>query len=427
MVGKKYLVLFILGAVLAFGLRILLSPYGNHWDLHVNSDWSRWIYFNGTHGFYESKVWIYTGPSQFPLVNLIYGFNYAVFEKILGISRYWFSFGSWFSAYYQDTSFRMGQFISMKLIPIFTDIAIGIVIFLLGSKYINKKVGFLTSLLYLFIPCSFYISSLWGQYDQLSALCLLLSFCFIYMGRRGGLKNWYFPLSVIFYFIAFEIKPTAAFTIPFYIYYILKQKPKPLFLIMAFLTGLGLFLITTMPFVIGNPFSYTINTIIPIVYNQDRNITSTHAFNLWGLVSPLEQSSVYSYLFGIGLIWWGFLFLAVLNVFSIFLISKKNDLEKMLLGVFIITGGSYIFATGMLDRYYFTGLLFFLILTMFYKKTLVLWLAAALLFSLDLFFSWGYPLNFSLPGIFWTYYPLVRILSLLQVALFVLMVKVCLE
>ena len=448
MMEKKYLIWFVVGVVFAFIIRILLTPYGNHWDLTVNTDWSEWIHFNGPYGFYENRVWIYIGPSQLPLINLIYGFNYVIFEKILwlitavksfltihnvlpGIFKYWFNFETWFDTYYSNTQFKIGQIISMKLIPIFTDIVIGLVIFILGSKYINRKKALLASLLYLFIPYTFYISSLWGQYDQLSALCLLLSFCFIYIGKEsvGKLKNWYLPLSIIFYFISVEVKPTAFFTAPFYVYYILKQKPRLWCLILSSLVGLELFLITTIPFTKGNPFSYTIKTIIPIVFNEGRNITSTHAFNLWGLISPIEQGSLNYSVLGIKAILWSYLFLTILNVISIFIISKRDNLKSMFIGLFIITGGFYIFTTGMLDRYYFTGLIFFLILTMFYKKTLLLWLSAALLFSLNLFFSFGYPysMNFNLLNVFWVNYPLVRILSLLQLILFVLMVIISLK
>jgi len=58
-----------------------------------------------------------------------------------------------------------------------------------------------------------------------------------------------------------------------------------------------------------------------------------------------------------------------------------------------------------------------------------LWLSAALLFSLNLFFSFGYPysINFNLPNVFWVNYPMVRILSLIQLTLFVSMMVISIK
>jgi len=437
---KTYIIWFLLGAAFAFTLRVLLLPYGNHNDLITNTGWSEWIYIYGTRGFYGNRVWVFDWPTQLPLMNLIYDFNYVIYGKTLWlitmirnifmtynflptIFKHWSNFVSWFGwTYYLNTPFVTGHIISMKLLPIISDIIIGLVVFLIGSKYADRRKGLLASLLYLLSPFSIYISSLWGQYDQLSALFLLLSFYFIYIGKEstGKFKYWYLPLSVIVYFIAVEVKPIAVFTAPFYAFYILRQKPKLWSLVISFLVGL--FVVTTIPFTEGNTFFYTINTIFPKVFNQTRNVLSTQAFNFWELISPMKQSSLDFTMIGIKAILWGYLFLVILNAISIFIISRKNDLKNMVLGLFITTGGSYIFATGMLDRYYFAGLVFFLILTMFYNKTLILWLAAALLFSINLFVSWGYPVNLQLHDVFWANYPLVRILSFLQTGIFVLMV-----
>lgn len=431
--------------VAAFVLRLVLLPYGNHNDLITNTGWSEWIYLHGPRGFYENKVWIYDWPTQLPLINLIYDFNFVIFGKTLWvistirgflavhhilpeISKLWFNLETWFGwTYYSSTPFVNGHVLSMKVIPILSDMAIGVVVFLLGLKYADKRKAITTALLYLFIPFTLYISSLWGQYDQLSALCLLLSFYLVYLVKDGkrNLKGWFIPLSVIFYFVAVEVKPTAVFTAPFYVFYALKQKPKFWSLILSVFVGLGLFWITTTPFSTGSPFLYTLNTIIPKVFNQTRNVLSTQALNFWELISPMKLSSLKYSILGIKAINWGYIFLGLLNAVSIFKISKENNLKNMFLGLFVITGGSYMFVTGMLDRYYFAGLVFFLILTMFYKKTLVLWLGAAILFSINLFTSWGYPVNLQLHDVFWANYPVVRILSFLQVVIFIIMTAIC--
>lgn len=439
--GNKYLPWLIIGFFLALLLRVILLPYGNHNDLITNTGWSEWIYLHGPKGFYENKVWVYDWPTQLPLVNLIYDFNYVIFGKSLAaiglvknffvstgilpsLGQRWFDFEKLFGwTYYGKTPYMTGHVLSMKIIPIIADLAIGFVIYLLGSKIVNRKKAVITAFVYLFVPYTFYLSALWGQYDQLSALAVLLSFCFIW--RYGEKKRFYYiPISVICYFVAVEVKPTAAFTLPFYIYYIFRQKPEIWDLVLSALAGMGLFLITTLPFSIGNPVSYMFNTIYPKVMFSGRNVLSTQAFNFWEFASPPKVSSLEFNFIGIKGIVWGYIFLVALNILAILKIKKENNLRNALLGLFITTGGSYIFATGMLDRYYFTGLLIFLILTLFYKKTIWLWLGAAFLFSVNLFASWGYPVNLQLHDAFWGNYFIIRILSLSQTIIFVTMVIV---
>jgi hypothetical protein len=438
----------ILVATAAFILRLALLPYGNHPDLITNTGWSEWIYLHGARGFYENRVWVYDWPTQLPLINLIYGFNYIIYGKILwivgvirsvlamnnflpGIFKYWFNFETWFGwTYYLNTPFTVGEVISMKLIPVLSDMLIGVALFLLGSKYANPRKAVLVSVIYLFIPYTIYLSSLWGQYDQLSALTLLLSFYFLYLvkGKVTGITRWVIIfLSAAFYFISVEVKPTAVFTAPFYIYLIIRGKLVFKDVMFSAVTAVLLFWITTLPFSGGNPFSYTLKTIIPEVFNQTRNVLSTQSFNFWELVSPMKQNSLSFSVVGIRSLYLGYLILLVLNAIAICLVYRKNDLKNILAGLFVITGGSYMFVTGMLDRYYFAGLLFFLVLAIFYKKILPLWFAAAILFSLNLFFSWGYPVNLQLHDVVWSDFTLVRVLSLMQVVIFLLAVRILIK
>lgn len=442
---KKYLPWLIIGFVVAFVLRLILLPSGNHNDLITNTGWSEWIYIHGPRGFYENKIWVYDSPTQLPIMNLIYYFNYIIFGKSLALiaaiknllmnvhlfpqfTKFWIDLETLFGwTYYSRTPYMTGHVLAMKVVPVLSDIAIGLVIYFIGSKFVDRKKALFTALLYLFIPFSFYISSLWGQYDQLAALALLVSFYLVYLFGEGKSKFKYLsiPLSVICYIVAVEVKPTVAFTAPFFLYYVLRQKPKISDIIASVLTGLGLYYVTTVPFTSGNVLAYTLNTIVPKVMFAGRNVLATQVFNFWEIVSPIRHDSTTYLILGIKAINWGYIFLVLLNALAIFIVAKKNDIKTMLLGLFITAGGGIIFATGMLDRYYFAGLVIFLVLTMFYKKMLFLWLGAAILFSVNLFTSWGYPVNLQLHDVFWTNYPLVRILSFTQTALFIVAVFIC--
>lgn len=439
---------FIVVLIISLLFRLFLLPYGNHNDLITNTGWSDSIYNYGARGFYENRPWVYDSPTQFPIVNLIYGFNFILFKKILSLITFlrvlsvsfnlfpsfkfyivnlenWFGW-TYYVTYSNSTApFMNGHIFSMKLIPIFSDIAIAVLIYLIALKFVNKRIGLITSLVYLFVPYTAYLSSLWGQYDQFSALFLLLSFYLVHLAgnsKETRSKVLYFLLSAVFYLISLEVKPTIAFTVPFYIFYFLRQGPSITHMFLSLLSVFSVYYLTTALFVTeGNVFSYTLDVILPKVMFQGRYVLSTQAFNFWELVSPIRQNSFAYLILGLPSVYWGYIFIIVLNMLAIFRVLRDDGIKSMLSGLFIVAGGSYIFATGMLDRYYFAGLLSFLILTMFYKKTLFLWVLAASIFSLNLFFSWGYPINLQIHDIFWINYPIVRLLSFLQFFLFLSM------
>ena len=395
-----------------------MTPYGNHWDLYANTDWGKWIHLNGPHNFFTYSPWAYTKPTQLPLIDLIYAYNNIISEKIVLFGNN--SIGE---------SFKIGQFISMKIIPIFADIGIGIVIFIFGSRYVGIKTGLLTSLIYLYSPFTFYLSSLWGQYDQLSTLFLLLAFLVVYWRVRSkhNLNYLYLVISSLFYFISIEVKPLALFVAPLFLYYIYKQNTKLVGLILAVVLIFGLFIVTSIPFVTGNVFPYLAKVIIPSVIYDGSNFVSIHAFNFWGLVSPSVGDSIIFPGFGKQIIFGRYLIIVALNIISIFIVSKKDSLKNILLGIFIVVGGSFIFTLGMVERYYFSGIVLFLFLTMFNKKTLSLWIMAAILFFLNLLLAWGYPFDLLIPTLFWNMYPLVSLLSGLQIIVFLSSVILCLR
>lgn len=409
----------------AFVLRISLSGLIFNGDLLSNAGWGSWIYHHSPLGFYENNIWIYSWPTQPPLISYIYGLNYEIGQKLVWLFSYmslviathrlaptqfywFFDFAKWFaSALYKDTPFTYGFLISMKLIAILADMVLAAIIYNLGKKVTSKGRALILTSFFLLLPFGWYISALWGQYDQLMTLLVLGSFLILYKRM--------FLFSAICLFLAIQIKPTALFFVPFFSLYFLYQRPK---IKEIFFSGVGLvatFLIVTTPFTGSNPIDNMIKTILPKIFNSDRLGLVNHAFNFWQFIRPFGGWSTDLFL-GIQALVWGVVFLAIVNLAALAVILKKYDLERLLTSLYIVSGGTYLFGTGMVDRYFLPAIVFLLILSFRNKGLFGWWIAAALIFSANLFYTWGFPiLNENQT---WKEPMLIRLLSLSQLTIF---------
>lgn len=423
---KKYSFI-ILVIVLGLIFRLILSPFGDNHDLLSNAGWGEWIYRNGPKGFYENNIWIYAWPTQLPLINLIYGFNYYLFhEKLLWFVSYveavikthqffpqhfvfWFDFVYWFGTdLFKDTPYKNGFLISMKIIPMLSDLLIGLVIYIFGIKIVGIKKSLLSSSLFLFLPASWYVSSLWGQYDQLSGLLLVASFLLLY--KRS------FVFSTLLLFMSIQVKPTIILFMPFYIYYFLSLKPSiKSFFLSILVSGLA-FILVTIPFTDKNPFIYTYQIIYPKVFNHDRFGLATHSFNFWQMLAPFGGWSTTFRLFGINALIWGLIFLAIVNFYAFKNFIKEKNLKNLIISLYLISAGSYLFATGMLDRYFYPAIVFLGLAVFYFPKLLKWFIITALIFSFNLFYSWGFPILSDL--LIWKNEYIIRFFSLLNIIVF---------
>jgi hypothetical protein len=179
LIKHKY---FLLGGIIFLGLllRLILAPVFYHLDILSQAYWGEWIYNNGTKEFYSNSTWVYSWPTQPPLVNLTYaaGFwlyinslewfrfasHYIVPHLAPGHMLWYFDFVKWYTdAQYPESYLKLGFFIAIKFIAIVADLLIGLVIFLMLKKE-NVSQALLLSMVYIFSPFSFYISALWGQH-----------------------------------------------------------------------------------------------------------------------------------------------------------------------------------------------------------------------------------------------------------------------
>jgi len=171
---KKKFWLSLSGLVLAgLILRVWLSFFVFHnkgfaWDLAAFGNWMDNIDENGLSPY---------GPDP--------GFNYPpMFADLLVVIQ-------WLASLFLTNPIDL-----IKLLGIVPDIAIAAVVALAGRKWFTALNGLIGAALYLFIPITWYDSSVWGQVDSLAMLPMLLAVWFI-IDRKPELAFVLFTIAVL--------------------------------------------------------------------------------------------------------------------------------------------------------------------------------------------------------------------------------------
>jgi len=399
-IKKEFIVKSILPVLVflsALALRFALSPVGFHVDIFSNAGWGEWIGVNGTLGFYTNNIWVYSWPTQPPLVSLTYGFAYNLYIWFLELLRtsantivkyhlapghmlWWFRFVIWFdNPISTEIWFPYGFLVSIKSIAIIADVAIAGIVYWWAKKL--KKNPLVWSAIYLFSPFTWYLSALWGQYDQVAYLFALSSFLLLIK----------FPvISPILMAISISLKPTTIIFVPLYLFLYFKRKPK----VKTIIFGAGISIIVTYltlrAFTTADLLIFVKEVLIPkIIYKAEFRV-STNAYNFWHIFTlgkALDQNT--KFLFVSAKIW-GLLAYTLISI-KTFMQIKSLNYKTIFNSLFIIGAGSWLFLTNMLDRYFFAGVVGGLFVTMHHPKLFKYWLITSLIFGLNLYRGWWFP------------------------------------
>lgn len=418
---------FLLILFLGFTLRLLLLNSGFHVDLFSIGGWSEWIYQNRFKGFYEENVWIYSWPTQLPITNIVYGFAYHLYERIgylfvqisqvIAIYRlaptyflWFFDFVKWFGGdLFLDSPLRTGLILTIKFLAVLADLGIATIIFFLNRKENIKRAYFLSGL-FLFLPFSWYLSAIWGQFDQLGFLLLLISFLTLK-------KN--LVLAPIIFFLSINIKPTGIIFIPLFIWLYLLLKPKLTEIIFAIAFSMGLFLYTTALFTDKNIFAFITNDLSRIVLFKTEFRVTAHAFNFWHVFLGYKAVNQDATLFLLPFKVYGFLIFSLINILA-FKLSKVLSTKNIILAMFLVGMGGWLFYMNMLERYAFPGIVLSLCLAFFYPRVLKFAIILSLIFWVNLYESFWFPQNidFLRQILIWQGGIISRVLSLINIITF---------
>lgn len=418
---------------LALALRLVLAPTFFHLDILSQAYWGEWIYNNGTKQFYYNGTWVYAWPTQPPLVNLVYAFDFWLYKWSLDVfvfiasyvvphlaptyMLWYFDFVKWYTdAQYPESYLKIGFFLAIKFVAIVADLLIALVIFLMLKKD-NVKKALLLSSLYLFSPFSFYISALWGQYDQVSFLFLLLS---VWMLIR---KDVIF--SPLLFTISVSMKPTSLIFVPLFLWVYFSLRKSIWQYILGIVLAVGAALLSVAIYTNDNIFHFINNDLKNKVFFKSGFRVSTNSFNFWHIFTGDNAREHFTPYLGIPAYVWGWVFFGIINVLGVMAV-KGNTKKSILTGFSIVGLGGWLFMINMLERYFFAGVTFSLILLFYHPQFFKYWLVVSLIFWVNLYHGWWVPRSWEWLHqlIIWNDHTVTRILSLLNVIGFFVFLKI---
>lgn len=352
----------ILTLLIVFIIRILLSFLpAFEYDQSAFRSWSQRLYEIGPANFYSQEVF----------TNNPIGFLYFL----------------WINGVIKNTLFESGLSniyfdILLKLTSNIADILTGLIIYVILKKKLSEKLGYIGFLLYTLNPAVWFNSSVWGQYDGLAALFLVLALYFIFQ------KNSYY-LSAIFTAIALTLKPQTIAFIPFY-GILLITNIKFFKLLKIAVTGILTLLLIYFPFFPENP-------LYGLIYvnrgsSQLFNCTTCFALNFWGIFGNWKDDS--TTVLNISYLLWGIVLFTLALIPILFIRPLKLRLQEPIayLTLALSLTTSFMLLTRMHERYLFPMLPFLLIGALFVRNKI--FLAFYFLFSIIYFVNLYLPYSY---------------------------------
>ncbi|QQG43526.1 MAG: hypothetical protein HYW45_00715 [Candidatus Daviesbacteria bacterium] len=418
--------------LLAFFVKVFLSNLVFHVDILSQAAWGQWIFDHGPLGFYNFEIWIYSWPNYPPLGSLFFGFDRWLYWQILEFFRFltfnvvphtapghmvwWFDFIKWFDIQkYDVTILKTGFLMTIKLPLILADLALAVVSYYLAKSQ-HIKYPLIWPLLFLLSPFSFYLSSFWGQSDNLDFLLVLVSFLLLYQ------RKIFF--SIILLSLALHFKPTAVVFLPFFLWLLIKQKTQLWQLGLGIIASLVMTYLIIVPFTNLDVVTFTKTYLFPKVVHRAEFRLSTNSFNFWHiLIGNKAFGQDYIFLFLPAKLW-GYGIFALINLFAFKLLNKVT-LENIFKAMFLVSFSGWLFLTNMLERYEYAAIASLFFLTIYRPRFIKYFLILSLIFWVNLYHGWWFPqwLEPLRQVLIWQEGLIARLLSVINVVLFFQIIK----
>lgn len=423
--NKTILILLII-TFFAIIIRGYLSTLINTGDVLVQLEWAKTIYKQKLSNSYFYPIWTYSPPTQPPLMMLSFWFSQHIYENRYLLSEIHniirippAAFILWFD--------KFGEFFLIRLWEILSDLVASLIIFKLVSNHFKKKwLAILAFTVVIFNPITLFETGIWGQNDLFSAVFIYLSFYIINTSSSS------FIISPLFFILAILSKPVGLILFPFYIFYylfrLIKNKSNYITKIINPIISIVICCLLTylifLPFV-GNKKSF-ISETTKIVFNrispQSKGVSrgSISAFNFYSLFYKIDYTLGSENILGLSLDNWGYFLFILINIISISIFiqrwstSKKDQLCILSFILFFISQGTFLFMTGMLERYFFPGFIAAILLT-FLSFSKVGWnmIIQQILWFINLFYAFFLRELDGIRPFFWNNnYLMIRIISL---------------
>lgn len=199
---SRFLVIWVLFA--AFAIRIMLSCYvvGHKTDINCFAIWGNNLVSKGFSNFYNPS----SGMPDYPPGYMI----------ILGLmSRISIALGH--GVYSSEGVFDLVYVTIIKLPTIFADLAAAYLVYRIALKKLNFAPSLVLMAAVAFCPIMVYISSGWGQIDQLLALFIVLSILAL-ISNKPILSGALYGIAILLKPQALMVGPLMALAFAFYVF-----------------------------------------------------------------------------------------------------------------------------------------------------------------------------------------------------------------
>ncbi len=354
---------------LSFLIRFLLFPIqGYQNDMGTYISWFNTAADNGPRLFYSVVSWC-----DYPPFNIYLFWGFGSLANALNL------FGT------PTVSFIV------KLVPNIFDMLITVSIYVFARKQLSFKQSLLAAGLYAFNPAIIFNAAVWGQFDAIYTLFLLLSLIL-------ALKNKP-ELSAVSCAIAILTKPQAIALLPLIAFVIFKNSG-----IKRFLFSAAAFVATIFAVILPMQWTNPVTFLSDIYFGAYSGYTyiSLNAFNFWGLFGFWINDANFFIA--------GWALFAAFTVFALYVLNKRWGKSSQMLVFFVafmLFFSFFMLPTRIHERYLFPAISMLALMFVFVKKTRLLYGVitatfltniAYVLYWLNLYASLGYTYSKDLAG-----------------------------
>ena len=315
----------------SFLVRILLFSFqGYQNDMNTFVSWFNTAADFGPKFFYSAVSWC-----DYPPFNIYLFWGFGSLTRALGL------FGTPFVTYI------------VKFVPNIFDLLIAGLIYLFVQKQLSFKLSLLATVLYIFNPAVIFNSAVWGQFDAIYTLFLLLSLI-LALKNKPELSAASFAVSIL-------TKPQAIALLPLIVFVIFKKSNLKR-LMLSIVTFVATIFVVILPMQWSNPITFL--TDIYFGAYSGYAYTSINAFNTWGLFGMWLPDGKLFIL--------GWIMFAVFSIFTLYVLNtrwKKSSIMLVFFVAFMLFFAFFMLPTRIHERYLFPSVSILVLMFPFIKKT----------------------------------------------------------
>jgi Gpi18-like mannosyltransferase len=355
--------------VVAFVLRILLFSFqGYQTDMNTFVSWFNTAANSGPRLFYTNVGWC-----DYPPFNVYLFWGFGSLARMLGL------FGTTFVTYI------------VKLVPTIFDLLTAGLIYFFIHKQLSFKLSIISVALYVFNPVVIFNAAVWGQFDAIYTLFLLLSLIFALKSKP--------EFSAVSFAVGILTKPQAIALLPLIVFVIFKKNGVKR-LMLSVVTFTATIFAIILPMQWNNPITF-LSDIYFGAYSGYA-YTSINAFNMWGLFGLWVPDG--------NLFILGWVMFAAFSLFSLYVLNKRWDKSNSMLTFFVafmLLFAFFMLPTRIHERYLFPVISILALMVPFVKKTRLFYSVitatfltnvAYVLYWLNLYIDAGYTYSPNLSG-----------------------------